>query len=126
MYKEKIYTGIGLNNFQSNCINNKNYYSELNNIGCVTHPHNFYLQWLIETGPLGLTIFILYIILIAKNIIYHDKKNIINIISFITLIIIFWPIMSTGSLLKNWMGVSTFYIIGILISLPKLIILQKN
>ena len=33
-----------------------------------------------------------------------------------TLIILFWPIMSTGSLLKNWMGVSTFYIIGICLS----------
>ena len=24
----------------------------------------------------------------------------------------FWPIMSTGSLIKNWYGIITFFIIG--------------
>ena len=41
-------------------------------------------------------------------------------LSLITLIILFWPIMSTGSLLKNWMGVSSFYIIGVCLSLSRI------
>ena len=41
-------------------------------------------------------------------------------IGFISLIVLFWPIMSTGSLLKNWMGVSTFYIVGVCLSFIRL------
>ena len=31
----------------------------------------------------------------------------------------FWPIMSTGSLIKNWYGVITFFIIGLCMCLSK-------
>ena len=86
---------------------------------CSTHPHNFYLQWLVETGPIGLVLFIIVIVYlflhISKNNCYTGR-----LISIITLIIIFWPIMSTGSLVKNWMGVSTFFAIGLAISLNKI------
>ena len=42
------------------------------------------------------------------------------LISIITLIIIFWPIMSTGSFIKNWMGISSFFAIGLALSMNKL------
>jgi len=120
IFKENTITGIGLNNFQILCENNIKYNSTLKNIGCVTHPHNFYLQWLVESGPIGLILFLIYIFFIIKKILYKQKINFITLLSLITLVIIFWPIMSTGSLLKNWMGISTFYIIGISLSLPKI------
>ena len=120
MFKENTITGIGLNNFRILCENNIKYNSTLKNIGCVTHPHNFYLQWLVESGPIGLILFLVYIFFIIKKILYKQKINFITLLSLVTLVIIFWPIMSTGSLLKNWMGVSTFYIIGISLSLSKI------
>ena len=40
-----------------------------------------------------------------------------NKYSFISLSVIFWPIMSTGSLLKNWHGIETFFIIGLSLAL---------
>jgi len=43
-----------------------------------------------------------------------------RLISIVTLIIIFWPIMSTGSFVKNWMGVSSFFAIGLALSMNKL------
>ena len=118
MYKSYYIFGIGLNNFTELCRSNK-FKNSLNNIGCVTHPHNFYLQWLVETGPVGFILFIIFIIYIflfvKKNTDYTTR-----LISIISLIIIFWPIMSTGSFVKNWMGVSTFFAIGLAISLNKL------
>ena len=118
MYKSYYIFGIGLNNFTELCKSNK-FKNSLNNIGCVTHPHNFYLQWLVETGPVGFILFIIFIIYIflfvKKNTDYTTR-----LISIISLIIIFWPIMSTGSFVKNWMGVSTFFAIGLAISLNKL------
>ena len=47
---------------------------------------------------------------------YQDYTG--RLISIITLIIILWPIMSTGSFVKNWMGVSSFAI-GHAISINK-------
>ena len=56
--KPLLVFGIGLNNFTEVCKSDK-FVKTLKGIGCVTHPHNFYLQWLVETGPIGLFLFIL-------------------------------------------------------------------
>ena len=112
MWKDNPVLGIGLNNFTYLCRNDIKYIGKMQNIDCVTHPHNFYLQWLVETGIFGLIFFIFYLFLIFRFVIKRIHND-LSILSFVTLIILFWPIMSTGSLLKNWMGVSTFFLIGI-------------
>ena len=48
-----------------------------------------------------------------------NNFNKYSLISLSTLIILFWPIMSTGSLLKNWNGIQTFFVIGLSILLSK-------
>ena len=118
MWKDHPFQGIGLNNFNYLCKNDNRYKDVIVNYSCVTHPHNFYLQWLTESGIFGLLIFIIYIFILS----FIIKKNIneIQYVAFSTLIILFWPIMSTGSLLKNWMGISTFFIIGVCLSLDKI------
>ena len=123
MYKENLIFGIGLNNYNELCSTTK-YRNQLKNIDCVTHPHNFYLQWLIETGPICLFLFIFYLYFIFVSI-NKNQTSEIKLLSIITMIILFWPIMSTGSLTKNWYGVSTFYIIGICISMYKMNFINK-
>ena len=117
MYKDNLLFGIGLNNYNDLCQTEK-YEKQLKNIGCVTHPHNLYLQWLIETGPICLFFFILYLYYIIVSI-NKNQTSEIRLLSIITMIILFWPIMSTGSLTKNWYGISTFYLLGICISIYK-------
>ena len=119
MWKDHPLQGIGLNNFTYLCNNDQKYQNSIKNYNCVTHPHNFYLQWLVETGIFGLFLFLIYIYLIF-NFVYNNIASPYAIIAFATLIILFWPIMSTGSLLKNWMGVSTFFIVGICLSLIRI------
>ena len=119
MWKDHFFQGIGLNNFTNLCRNDLRYQNSIQNYNCVTHPHNFYLQWLVETGIFGFFLFLLYIILIFIFV-YKKIAMPISIISLATLLILFWPIMSTGSFLKNWMGVSSFYIIGICLSLIRI------
>ena len=118
MYKNNFIFGIGLNNFEDLC-KTEQYINILNNIDCVTHPHNIYLQWLVETGPTGLVLFIIFLIYLFLYVIKNNNHT-GKLISLITLIILFWPIMSTGSLVKNWMGISTFFAIGLAISMHKL------
>lgn len=113
MFKSEPWTGIGINNFKYGCDNIKNFKREI----CWSHPHNFYLQWLAETGILGLSFFILFMFIIFKIILIENKNSNYKFYSVIALIILFWPIMSTGSLFKNWHGIQTFFVIGISLSL---------
>jgi len=119
MFKDHKLSGIGLNNFTFLCNNDVRYNNILQNYNCTTHPHNIYLQWLIETGIIGFLIFIFYV----AYLFYHILKNNYNeysLISIATILVIFWPIMSTGSLLKNWNGIGIFFIIGICLVLSKI------
>ena len=119
MFKDHKITGIGLNNFTYLCKNDERYKNKLLNYSCVSHPHNIYLQWLIETGLIGFLIFILYLLSIIFSIIKYNYNK-YSPIALASILIVFWPLMSTGSLIKNWNGISTFLIIGICLSINKL------
>ena len=58
LFKDNLLFGIGPKNFRVECKK-----TNINN-GCSTHPHNTYIQILLETGIIGFTplIFISYII----------------------------------------------------------------
>ena len=122
MWLDNKITGIGLNNYENLCEKNIKYQTiKKNYSNCSSHPHNYYLQWLSESGIIGFFFYILFVALIFSklffNINYTEAK-----IGLISLIIIFWPIMSTGSLLKNWNGIQTFFVIGLAILLSKKIL----
>ena len=103
-----------MNNFYYACKNIEEFKRDV----CWSHPHNFYLQWFTENGLIGFIFFLVYISYIFKLIIIKNKRiSILDNYSLIPLVIIFWPIMSTGSLLKNWHGIETFFIIGLSLSL---------
>ena len=57
-------TGIGLNNFTYLCENDDRYKDKIKNYNCVSHPHNIYLQWLVETGIIGFFLFYLGLFLL--------------------------------------------------------------
>ncbi len=119
MFLDNPITGIGISNYQTSCINISTYKDMMVNYDCASHPHNLYIQWLSEGGIITFTSFlfllfsILYFLFIGRN------NNIVKYISIACILILFWPVMSTGSLIKNWNGVLTFYIIAICISLNR-------
>ena len=94
------------------------YIGVMKNYNCTSHPHNIYLQWLIEIGIIGLLLFLFYLFYLFYFI--FNKKSEYSLISIATLLILFWPIMSTGSLLKNWNGISIFFIVGICLVITNL------
>lgn len=120
MWQDNPITGVGLNNYEKACIENKKYRSKKINYGdCSAHPHNTYIQFISETGIVGFLFFIIFIF----SILFKIQKNFsftTNKISLISFSILFWPIMSTGSLLKNWYGIEVFLVIGLLIALTNL------
>lgn len=117
MFKDNKLLGIGPKNFRVICKEKKYNLSELT---CSTHPHNFYLQLLSETGivgffiPFTLTIFLWYLLLknlysklIYKIYIYSNFQ----ICLIISVIITVWPIAPSGNIFNNWMS-AIYYLPG--------------
>ncbi len=120
MFLDNPITGIGVNNFKDLCNSEENYKNLMVNYECASHPHNIYIQWLAEGGLIVFFSFIFYLIYLINLIIKNNGDRKYKIISLIIILTMFWPIMSTGSLVKNWFGVTTFFLIGICISVSKL------
>ena len=113
MFKDNIFTGIGINNFKKLCESKEDYKKLMVNYDCASHPHNTYIQWLTEGGVIVFLIFILYLYFVSRFIISNEGDKNLKLISIVLIIILFWPIMSTGSLIKNWYGISVFYTIAV-------------
>tara|TARA_B100001057_G_scaffold496604_1_gene598506 strand:+ start:89 stop:1414 length:1326 start_codon:yes stop_codon:yes gene_type:complete len=119
MFLDNPFTGIGINNFKYLCNSNIIYKNMMENYNCASHPHNIYIQWLAEGGLIVLIIFIIYLFSLIFFVINNDGEKKYKIISLVILLIMFWPIMSTGSLIKNWYGVITFFIVGLCMCLSR-------
>ena len=119
MFKDNPLSGIGVSNFEYLCINETKYNKEMVNYGCASHPHNSYIQWLTEGGIFVFALFIFYLAIIFILIFKNTGDIEFKIISIVVMTILFWPFMSTGSLIKNWNGVLIFYITGLCLCLSK-------
>ena len=92
-------------------------------LGCNTHPHNYYFEILVDLGSIGLLIFIIMIYSICrliycnKSLFLGNKINFYYKVPFIIILLIeFFPIRSTGSLFTTGNSSFIFLIIAILVS----------
>lgn len=120
MFLDNPITGVGISNYQTSCINISKYKNLMINYDCASHPHNLYIQWLSEGGIITFASFLFLLFSILYFIFFGCNNNIFKYVSIACILILFWPIMSTGSLIKNWNGVLTFYIIAICLSLNRI------
>ena len=120
MFLNNPFTGIGINNFKYLCDQNNFYNNMMVHYECASHPHNIYIQWLTEGGVIVFVTFILYLIFLILFIMKNNGEKEYKLVSIAIVLIMFWPIMSTGSLIKNWYGVSSFFIIGLCMCLSRL------
>ena len=117
--------GKGIKSFRNNC-NNKVY---LPGRVCESHPHNFILEILNDTGIIGLmTIFIPVLILLInlykEYLLGEGRRN--NISNWIYLAIImcllthFFPFKSTGSFFSTFNSTYIFLVIGFSLGLNEI------
>ena len=117
--------GKGIKSFRNNCINKV----FLPNRVCESHPHNFTLEILNDTGILGLLLIFLTVVKLLINL-YKDylsgekRNNLLSnwiYIAFILAVIInFFPLRSSGSFFSTFNSAYTFLIIGISMGLNEL------
>jgi O-antigen ligase len=109
MFKDKIVFGHGPKMFRIICANEK--YATGSN-PCMSHPHNFYIQLLAETGIIGfLFLFsvLVYVIYTAlrqfKSIILKEKRPLSDyqVCLLAGILITVWPFTTNGNFFNNWM-----------------------
>lgn len=124
--KNNILFGVGQRNFRKACLDIKTEGLEikltknldeieknnfLKNL-CTTHPHQIYLEILSETGIIGLFFFIIILFNILKRIIVSKKTYLIG-----PIMVLFFPLLPTGSYFNNFNSMFFWIIIGVIISL---------
>lgn len=119
IWKTHPITGIGLGNFRNAC-------PALLDTGTVTycdlHPHNLYLEWLVETGVIGFLFFIAF----AGSLLHHivrrmrsaqDKEFILIAFAFAGLVPTLFPFNATQSFFVNWPAILAWLSVALSVSL---------
>ena len=124
-FKENILFGNGLKSFRYNC---SKFLNEENTL-CSTHPHNYHLEILNDTGLVGFFILTFFVFsLLWKTLIKIKSKNLdyteklILALLMINLLLEIFPFKSTGSFFTTWNGT----LIWITISLVSYISYEKK
>ena len=113
--------GVGQNNYRNICIDKK--YSLLNSARikdrCSTHPHNYYIEILSDLGIINFFIFILLVLSLFYQVFCNRNQThrYIYYGKIISLIVIFWPFLPTGSFYNNWNSCVNWLIIALSICL---------
>ena len=118
MFKEKPIIGHGPKMFRVKCKEEK--YVE-GKTPCSTHPHNFYVQLLAETGILGFLILFIALCYVfytssrqLKSIILKQKRvlNDFQVCLLAGILITVWPITPNGNFFNNWMIIVYSFPVG--------------
>ncbi len=111
IFKDKPILGHGPKMFRVKCKNEK---YAVGISPCMTHPHNFYVQLLAETGIIGfLFLFsaLCYVLFISlkqfKSIIFNKKRPLSDyqVCLLAGILITVWPISPNGNFFNNWLMV---------------------
>ena len=112
MFKDQPLLGHGSKMFRIICADEK-YAAGANT--CRTHPHNFYIQLLAETGIIGfLFLFsvLVYVIYTAlrqfKSIIFRQKRPLSDyqVCLLAGILITVWPLATNGNFFNNWLMIT--------------------
>ena len=122
--KNKVFGG-GLKSFRLNC---SQYYKNWTGTNykfqtCNTHPHNYAIEILVDTGIVGVSIFyLIFIIVIFKFFTEWQKFNYKNFSTpfFLILFFEFFPIRSTGSFFTTGNAILIFFLLAVLINVSKI------
>ena len=106
--------GIGTNHFRFVCptLYPNASAAFLENV-CKIHPHNIYMEWLIETGVIGFALFMGFLIAVGAEcwkIWPFERKNPVFIGFLIAFVLRIWPIASTTGVFSNW-GAPPFWLV---------------
>ncbi|KJE34167.1 polymerase [Thalassospira sp. HJ] len=103
-FGERPLTGTGMGNFHILC---KDYVQQgLVSVPCHPHPHNFYVEWLSDTGLIGtipFTIFMVILYWMGVKVLFGPRESrLLGGFYLGVLVMSFFPFSVTQSLFSNW------------------------
>ncbi len=115
VWSEKIFTGNGLKSFRLTCKTKLH----LPNRVCSSHPHNYYLELLNDTGLIGTLVLIIGVIFLLRKKSYNFKKfsgseKLLFICIFILICTEFFPLKSSGGFFTTSNSSFIFFLLGLL------------
>ena len=128
IYLDNFIIGAGPKNYRNYCSKKKYLlnYSINNDLikgntfvkSCITHPHNYILQFSSELGSIGLLIYIIFFIFLIYKCVYlflinmrnkYIDYNCCTYISYIAIIVNLNPFITSGNFFNNWNSI-LFYL----------------
>lgn len=139
IWKEQPWFGFGLKSFRYKCreiisrAGNSNIITSVETIGhthsfdCSNHAHNYYFEFLAETGIVGTGLIVVFFIIILKDSFHYlrkynkkiNSKLILMLPIGLVLFLEIWPIKSSGSFFSNWNGTGFWLIASLLFANKK-------
>ena len=103
IWKHNPVTGAGLKGFQNAC---ETQLPSAMDGACYPHAHNIYLEWLSESGLLGLACFLLFVAVLAflvlRLVMTRPDRRLIGAALCGGLIVTLFPVAATQSFFSNW------------------------
>jgi O-antigen ligase len=129
LFEKNTIFGVGLKNYRVDCDNQIDPRPQSIPQFCSSHPHNFFLEILSETGLVGFSIFFIfffYLIFYLKNRIRYLKSD-LNLKKYssllygniLILLIYVWPLKTSGSFFTTWNGSFFWLNLGIALLITK-------
>ena len=127
IWKDHKFFGSGVKSFRKICSDYDNIDYFLKDKRCTTHPHNFIIEIVTETGLIGFFIFLIFFcsFINKKNfskmiLMIHNKKINPYLVSFLIItIVLLWPLKTSGRFFSNFYGSIFLFNTFIFISLLK-------
>jgi O-antigen ligase len=122
IWRSEPVIGVGLRNFRHLCANR--HFKPLGPVEdrCYTHPHQIYLEWLVETGALGFLGFVTMIGLWGRELIAGLKtvdvrEYPIAVGALAALLVFLWPLRSSMSFFSNWNAILFWLMLGLALAI---------
>ena len=116
VFKNQFWLGSGTKSYLKNCVKLIKYNK---NLLCAPHPHNIYLEILINQGIIGMFIFVIFLTLLFKKYYFSLTKlkmsnnKLLKISFLIILITELWPLRTYGSIFQTVNGSLFWFLISI-------------
>ena len=117
-FEQNPLSGIGTGNFRNLCPEVVQIYNTLSRdpltalhdvpksqLDCHPHPHNYYIQLLAETGIIGFSVgivFLLSIVLTCYRVGLRAKNNVVIATAWVVPFALFWPTASSADFFGQW------------------------